>query len=134
MLHLLQEPEALVFIPPVIRGKAARRDELSLDIFLVNDVPAEIAQRRLEDVEDELRSSRAAGGTAPEFRSKMLLMLRRCEVLEHLMWSPIEDELAALIEQQRLREHLEDFRSRLVNGHQHDLVVSHRSDDFDHVL
>ena len=64
----------------------------------------------------------------------MLLVLGRGEITEHLARRPVEDEFAALVEQQRLGEHLEELRVGLMDRHQDDLVVGHRTDDVDDVL
>ena len=97
-----------------------------MNILLVNDVAAEVAQRSLEHVEDKLRPRGAASRASAQFRAEMLLVLGLGEILEHLVRRAEEDELAALVQQERLAEHLENLRSRLVDRHQHDLVVRHR--------
>ena len=56
------------------------------------------------------------------------------EVFEHFLGGAEEDELAAAIQKDRLVKHLEDFRSRLVNRDEDDLVVRHAADDLNDVL
>src|SRR4029077_17628089 len=43
-------------------------------------------------------------------------------------------EPPTLVEQDHLLKHLEDLRTRLVNGNDDDFVVRHASNDFDYVL
>src|SRR5215510_7659401 len=63
-----------------------------------------------------------------------MLMFRLGEIAKHVGWRAEKDEAAAFVEQDRLLEHLENFRARLVNRNDDDLVVRHAPDDFDDVL
>ena len=47
------------------------------EVLLVDDVAAQVAQRRLQHVEDEFRPRGAAGRAAAQFRAELLLVLRR---------------------------------------------------------
>src|SRR5438128_7946902 len=63
-----------------------------------------------------------------------MLVLRFRKITEHLRGCAKKDEPAAFIEQHGLMEHLENFRTRLVNGDDDDLVVRHPTDDLHHML
>ena len=134
LAHVLQEPETLILVAPVIWRKPARRHKLAPGVFLVDHVPAQVPERGFENVKDELRAGGSAGGAAAQFSSKMLFMFSLGKVAEHFARGAVEHQFAALVQEQRLGEHLEELRVGLVNGHQHYLVVRHRADDFDDVL
>ena len=57
-----------------------------------------------------------------------------CEVLQHFLRRPEENEAAPFVQQHRFVEHLEDFRSRRVNGDENNFVVRKTLDDLDYVL
>ena len=88
LLDVLEQAKRFVFVPPEIRRETARRHQLAAIILLVDDVAAQVAQRRLEHVEDEFRPGRAAGRTAAEFGAEMLFMLRLREVAQHVLGVP----------------------------------------------
>ncbi len=134
LLDVLNEAKRLVFVAPELRRVAARRHELAAIIFLVNDVAAQIAQRRLQHVEDEFRPGRAAGRTGAEVGAELMLMFRLREIAQHVARRAEEDEPAALVEQDGLVKHLENLRARLVNRDDDDFVVRHPADDLDDVL
>ncbi len=134
LFDVLDQAERLVFVAPEFRRITARGDQLAATVFLVNDVAAQIAQRRLQHVENEFRAGRSAGGTSAEFRAELMLVFRFREIAQHVRWRAEKDEPAAFVEQDRLVKHLENFRARLVNGDDDDLVVRHPADDLDDVL
>src|SRR5215510_3399554 len=63
-----------------------------------------------------------------------MLMFRLGEIAKHVGWRAEKDEAAAFVEQDRLVEHLENFRARLVNRDDDDFVVRHAPNNFDYVL
>ncbi|MEY5014167.1 MAG: hypothetical protein RIS92_525 [Verrucomicrobiota bacterium] len=134
LLNLLNEAEALKSIAPVSWGEAACGDELSLGVFLVDDVSAEVAERGFEHVENELGSCGAAGGASADFLGEVLFVFGLCEIREHFRWSAEEDHLTALIEEDGLREHVKELRGGLVKGNEDDFVVGGGADDFEDVF
>ena len=60
LFDVLDQPKRFIFVPPEVGGITARRDELATVVFFVNDVAAQVAQRRFEHIEDEFRPRRAA--------------------------------------------------------------------------
>ena len=134
LLHVLDQAKGFVFIAPEFRRITPRRHELAAIVFLVNDVAAQIAQRRLEHVENEFRPGRAAGRTGAEIGAELMLVFRFREIAQHVGRRAEEDEAPAFVEQDRLVKHLENFRARLVDGDDDDLVVRHPADDLDDVL
>ncbi len=99
LFHFLDEAEALKAVAPVSWGETPCWDELSLGIFFVDDVSAEVAERGFEHVENELGPCGSAGGASPDFLSEVLFVFGFCEIREHFRGSAEEDHLAALIEQ-----------------------------------
>ena len=134
LLHLLHEAVGLELVAPVFRGEAPRWDELAAVVLFVDDVAAQVAQRGLQHIEDELRPRRAAGLAASEFGSEELFVLGFREVGQHLGRRSEEDQLPSLVEEEGFLEHLEDLRGGLVDRHEDDLVVGHAADDLDDVL
>ena len=134
MLHLLHEAIGFEFVAPVFRGEAASRHQLAAVVLLVDDVSTKIAERGFEHIKDEFRARRAAGLAAAELRAEELLVLRLSEVGEHLCWCAEENQFAPLVEQEGFLEHLKNLRRRLMDRHQHDLVVGHATDDLDDML
>ncbi len=103
-------------------------------ILLVNNVAADIAQRGLEDVENEFRPRRPAGGARAEVGAELMLVLRFREVAQHVVRRAEENQATAFVEEDRLVKHLEKFRARLMDRDHDDLVMRHPADDLDHVL
>ena len=103
-------------------------------VFFVNDVATQIAQRRLQHVENKFRTRRSAGWTRAQFRAELMLMFCFSEIAKHVRRRAEKDQPPAFVEQDRLVKHLEKFRARLVNRDDDDLVVRHAPNDFDDVL
>ena len=134
LTHVPHEAPGLVFVAPVIRGVAAHGYELAAVVLLVNDVAAQVAERRFKHVENEFRPRRPAGGASAERRPEVLLVLRFGEVGQHFVRRAEEHHASAPVEEHGLVEHLENFRARLVDGDDDDFVVRHGPDDFHDVL
>ena len=134
LLHVLHQAVGLVFVAPVVRRKSSRGDELRAVVFLENNIAAEIPERCFQNVKNEFRPRGSASLAATKRRSEMLLVLRFGEIFQHLVRRSEKHEFAAPVEQDGLVKHLEDFGRRLVDRHQHDLIVRHPADDLDDVL
>ena len=134
LLHVLDQAKRFVFVAPEFRRVTARGNELSAIVLLVDNVAADIAQRRLEDVEDELRPRRPAGRTRAEVGAELMLMLGFREVAQHVVRRAEENQAPAFVEEDRLVKHLEKLRARLMDRDDDDLVMRHPADDLDHVL
>ena len=132
LLHLLCEPIGLVSVAPEVGGKTSRRDELAVAAFLENQVATQVVQRCFEDVEAEFRT--AALGLGHMGRGDVFLDSGLREVAHHLVRRPVEDELAAAIEQHGFVEKMEQPRARLMDDDEDDLVVRKAADDVDDVL
>ena len=132
--HLLHQAVGLVFVPPVVGREPPRRNELPTVVFLENDVAAEVAQRRFEHIENELRPRGAANLASARRGGGGLAVLGLGEVLQRLLRRAEEDQLAPAVQHDRFVEHLEDPRGGLVDRHEHDLVVRHVADDLHDVL
>ena len=63
-----------------------------------------------------------------------MLMFSFREVSQGVRRRSEKDESSTFIEQDHLLKHLENFRARLVDRHDHDFVVRHAPNDFDHML
>ena len=133
-MHILDQTEGLVFVAPVVGRIAARGNELAAIVFLQDDVAGKVSERRFEHVEDKLRPRGAARLARAELGAVVLLVLGRGEILQHLLRRAEKNEFAAPVQKHRLVKHLKNFRGRLVNRHDHDLVVRHSTDDLDDVL
>ena len=111
LLDVLDQPERLVLVAPEFRRITAGRDELAAIVFLVDDVAAEVAQRRLQHVKNEFRPRRSAGRARAQFGAELMLMLRFGEVAQHVRRRAEKDEPPAFVEQDRLVKHLEKSSS-----------------------
>src|SRR6266480_2192590 len=107
---------------------------MAADVFFINDVATQIPKRCLQHIENKLRAGGSAGRTRAEFSSELMLVFRLSEIAEHVGGRPKKDEAAAFVEQDGLVKHLENFRARLVNRNDNDLVVRHAPNDFHDVL
>src|SRR4030095_12481180 len=103
-------------------------------VFFVNNVATQIAQRRLQHIENEFRTCCATGWTSAQFGSELMLVFCFCEIAKHVRWSAEKEEASAFVEQDRLVKHLENFRAGLVNRDDDDLVVRHAPNNFHDVL
>src|ERR1039458_9476552 len=63
-----------------------------------------------------------------------MLMFRFGKITKHVRRRAEENEPPALVEQNRFVKHLEQFRARLMDRDDDDLVVRHATNDLDHVL
>src|SRR5439155_19150235 len=106
----------LVLIAPEIRRITPRRDELAAAVLFVNDVAAQIAQRRLQHVKNKFRPGRSTRGARTQFSTELVLMFRFREIAERVGRRSEKDEPPSLVEQDYLVKHLENFRAGLVNG------------------
>src|SRR5437868_11846009 len=134
LFDVLDQSEGFVFVPPKLRRITPRRHQLAATVLLINNVAAQIAQRRFQHVEYKLGPGRAAGRAGAEIGPELMLMLGFGEIAQHFGRRSEKDESAALIEQNRLVKHLEKFRARLMDRDHDDLVVGHAPNDLDHVL
>ena len=134
LAHLPHQPPGLVFVPPEIRRITAHRHELSAVVFLVDHIAAQIAQGRFQNVENEFRPRGPARRATAQRRAEVLLVLGLGEVGQHLGRRAEKDHASPAVEQQGLVEHLENFRTRLVDGDHDDFVVGHGMDDFHDML
>src|SRR5438045_3884323 len=134
LLDVLNQSERFVFVAPKIRRVTACRDELSTAVFLVDNVTAQIAQRRLEHIKDEFGPGSSTRWTCAQFSTELVLMFRFGEIPQGVGRCAEKHEPPALVEQDHLLKHLENLRARLVNGNYDDFVVCHAPNDFDYVL
>src|SRR5438094_10203381 len=103
-------------------------------VFFVNDVATQIAQRRLQHIENEFRTRRSAGWARAQFRSELMLMFRLSEIAKHVGRCSEKHEAPTFVQQDRLMKHLENFRAGLMNRDNDDFVVRHAPDNFYDVI
>ena len=125
LFDVLDQAKRFVFVAPEFRRITARGNKLAAAVLLVNDVATQIAQRRLQHIENEFRTRRSTGWTGAQFGAELMLVFRFCEIAKHVRRRAEKDEPSAFVEQDRLVKHLENFRARLVNGDDDDFVVRH---------
>ena len=103
-------------------------------VLLVNNVAADIAQGRLQHIENEFRPRRSARWAGAKLGAELMLMLGFGEVAQHVGRRAEKNEAPAFVEQDRLVKHLEELRARLMDRDNDDLVVREPADDLDDVL
>ena len=98
---------------------------MAVDVFLVDDVATEVAQWRLQHIEDEVRLQVFARAVCLRVGDGTwhLLGLRLAEVLDHLGGRTEKRHLATAVEQQGFVEVVEKARARLVDADEADLVL-----------
>src|SRR5207244_9945319 len=105
LLDVLDQPERLVLIAPEFRRVTARCDELAPAVFLINDIAAQIPQRRLQHIKNELGACCSTGWARAEFCAELMLMFRFSKVAQHVRRRPEKDKASAFVEQYRLVKH-----------------------------
>ena len=98
LLHLLKQTEAVVLVAPVIGRKTSSRNKLAAVVLLVDDVSAQVAQRRLKHIENKLGAGGPARRTTAKLRAEMVFMLRLCEIGQHFLRRSEESQSATLVE------------------------------------
>src|SRR5690606_7499686 len=102
-------------------------NEIAPDIPLKNDIPAEVAQGSLKDVEDEIGSEMdttvvsIAEGCGAGVNA--LLLAGFVKILKDLRGGPEKGHLSSVVEKKRLVEHVKESAAGLVDGDEGDLVM-----------
>src|SRR5262249_38052297 len=102
LFYALNQSGPFVFVAPEFRRVTPGRDKLATTVLLVNDIAAQIAQRRFKNVENKFRAGCSAGRTSAEVLTERMLMLGLGKIAQHLGRRPEKDKPAALVEQDRL--------------------------------
>src|SRR5437879_9682802 len=92
-------------------------------VFFVNDVATQIAQWRLQHIENEFRTGRSAGWARAQFRAELMLMFSFGEIPKHVGRRSEKDEPPTFVQEDRLVKNVENFGARLVNREAGECVV-----------
>ena len=102
LFDVLDQAKRFVLVAPELRRITARRHQLAAAVLLVNNVAAQIAQRRFQYVKDKFRSRRPARRTGTEIRAELVLVFGFGKIAKHFRRRPEKDQPAAFVEQERL--------------------------------